>query len=105
MTILDEIAEYARERVKKQKEIKSLDEVKVKALSLPKKDFAFEKALKKDGISFNVSARKHLLQKELSQRTFPIWTLLFHMRRQELMQYLFSQNQNGFLEGMSISLR
>lgn len=58
MTILDEIAEYARERVKKQKEIKSLDEVKAKALSLPKKDFAFEKALKKDGISFICECKK-----------------------------------------------
>ena len=71
MTILDEIAEYARERVKKQKEIKSLDEVKVKALSLPKKDFAFEKALKKDGISFICECKKASPSKGIIAEDFP----------------------------------
>lgn len=71
MTILDEIAEYARERVKKQKEIKSLDEVKAKALSLPKKDFAFEKALKKDGISFICECKKASPSKGIIAEEFP----------------------------------
>ena len=71
MTILDEIAEYARERVKKQKEIKSLDEVKVKVLSLPKKDFAFEKALKKDGISFICECKKASPSKGIIAEDFP----------------------------------
>ncbi|MBP3824485.1 MAG: indole-3-glycerol phosphate synthase TrpC [Butyrivibrio sp.] len=71
MTILDEIAEYARERVKKQKEIKSLDEVKAKALSLPKKDFAFEKALKKDGISFICECKKASPSKGIIAEDFP----------------------------------
>ena len=71
MTILDEIAEYARERVKKQKEIKSLDEVKVKALSLPKIDFAFEKALKKDGISFICECKKASPSKGIIAEDFP----------------------------------
>ena len=71
MTILDEIAEYARERVEKQKEIKSLDEVKAKALSLPKKDFAFEKALKKDGISFICECKKASPSKGIIAEDFP----------------------------------
>ncbi|WP_026520976.1 indole-3-glycerol phosphate synthase TrpC [Butyrivibrio sp. VCB2001] len=71
MTILDEIAEYARERVKKQKEIKSLDEVKAKALSLPKKDFAFEKALKKAGISFICECKKASPSKGIIAEDFP----------------------------------
>jgi indole-3-glycerol phosphate synthase len=71
MTILDEIAEYARERVEKQKEIKSLDEVKAKALSIPKKDFAFEKALKKDGISFICECKKASPSKGIIAEDFP----------------------------------
>ena len=71
MTILDEIAEYARERVKKQKEIKSLDEVKAEALSLPKKDFAFEKTLKKDGISFICECKKASPSKGIIAEDFP----------------------------------
>ncbi len=71
MTILDEIAEYARERVEKQKEIKSLDEVKAEALSLPKKDFAFEKALKKDGISFICECKKASPSKGIIAEEFP----------------------------------
>ncbi len=71
MTILDEIAEYARERVEKQKEIKSLSEVKEKALSLPQKDFAFEKALKKDGISFICECKKASPSKGIIAEDFP----------------------------------
>ena len=71
MTILDEIAEYARKRVEKQKEIKSFDEVRSKALVLPKKDFAFEKALKKDGISFICECKKASPSKGIIAENFP----------------------------------
>ena len=71
MTILDEIAEYARERVRKQKEIMSLEEVRSKALSLPKKDFAFERALKKDGISFICECKKASPSKGVIAEEFP----------------------------------
>ena len=54
MNILDELAEYAKVRVKEAKKLRPLDVVKTEALSKPKGDFEFEKALKKDGMSFVV---------------------------------------------------
>lgn len=47
MTILEQLADYAKERVAKAKETVSLEELKKQALSLPKGDFEFEKALMK----------------------------------------------------------
>ena len=44
--ILDDLANYARERVKKDMETVSLDEIKELAVSLPKGDFRFEKTLR-----------------------------------------------------------
>ena len=52
MTILDELAAYARKRVDIAKEKVSLEEVKQKALAMPKGDFLFEKNLRRDDISF-----------------------------------------------------
>ena len=47
MTILDELAEYAKLRVANAGEIKSLEDIKSEAFSLPKGDFEFEKAIRK----------------------------------------------------------
>lgn len=47
MTILDTIAEHAKERVKEYKAKKSLEEIKAEALAISKGDFEFEKALLK----------------------------------------------------------
>ena len=54
MTILDEIADYARERVKLAKSSKSLEAVKAEALSLHKdSDFKFERSLRESsGLAF-----------------------------------------------------
>ena len=71
MTILDELASYARERVKLKKEEKSLEEVKAKALSLPRGNFAFEKALKKDDIAFICECKKASPSKGLIAPDFP----------------------------------
>ena len=71
MTILDEIADYARERVKAAKENISFEEIKKQALSLPKGRFAFEKALKKDGISFICECKKASPSKGLIAHDFP----------------------------------
>lgn len=58
MTILDELAQAARERIESAKSKVSLDKIKEEALSMPKGNFEFEKALKKDGISFICECKK-----------------------------------------------
>lgn len=71
MTILDQLADHARERVAEAKKKLTLDEIKRQALSLPKGDFAFEKALKKDGISFICECKKASPSKGLIAPDFP----------------------------------
>ena len=71
MTILDELAEYAKQRVEKQKKKLSLDEIKKLALSLPKGDFSFEKALKKDDIAFICECKKASPSKGIIAENFP----------------------------------
>ena len=58
MTILDTIADYAKERVSQAKSEHSLQEVKDKALSMNKGDFPFEKALAKEELSFILECKK-----------------------------------------------
>ena len=71
MTILDELAEYAKERVENQKKKISLAEIKNSALSLPKGDFSFEKALKKDDIAFICECKKASPSKGIIAKDFP----------------------------------
>ncbi len=71
MTILDELAEYARERVKKNKELLSLEALKVEAEALPRGNFEFEKALKKDDIAFICECKKASPSKGLIAPDFP----------------------------------
>lgn len=58
MTILDTIAENARARVRFAKEAIPTGMIKDQALALPKGDFAFEKALAKEGLSFICECKK-----------------------------------------------
>ncbi|NCC86991.1 MAG: indole-3-glycerol phosphate synthase TrpC [Clostridia bacterium] len=58
MTILDQLADYAKERVAKSKENNSFEEVQEKALSIAKGNFEFEKALAKKDISFICECKK-----------------------------------------------
>lgn len=58
MTILDQLAEHARERTGQAKERVPLEILKEHAFSIPGRDFAFEKALKKEGISFICECKK-----------------------------------------------
>lgn len=58
MTILDELAEYAKERVAKAKAEVSLEEIKAQACELPKGNFEFEKALKLDDLAFICECKK-----------------------------------------------
>lgn len=70
-TILDELADYARLRVEKAKALKSAEEVKSLALALPKGNFAFEKALKKDDIAFICECKKASPSKGIIAENFP----------------------------------
>ncbi len=62
MTILDELAEYARLRVEESKKKNPLNDVKAKAKALPRGDFEFEKALRgkknKSEIAFICECKK-----------------------------------------------
>ena len=71
MTILDELAAHARERVKKNKELLSLEALKAEAEALPKGNFEFEKALKKDDIAFICECKKASPSKGLIAPDFP----------------------------------
>ena len=54
MTILDQLTGCARERTVQAKLRISLEELKQQALSLPKGNFTFEKAIKKPGLYLRV---------------------------------------------------
>ena len=71
MTILDQLADYARERVAEAKSIRPLERVRAEALALPKGDFAFEKALRKEGISFICECKKASPSKGIIAPDFP----------------------------------
>lgn len=71
MTILNELAESARKRVKKAKENVSLEEVKKKALNLPKGNFEFENALDKKDIAFICECKKASPSKGIIAPEFP----------------------------------
>lgn len=71
MTILDQLADYARERVAISKSTRPLSQVKAEAMALPKGDFRFEKALRKDGISFICECKKASPSKGLIAPEFP----------------------------------
>lgn len=71
MTILDELADYARYRVEKQKEKVSLQEIKAQALSMPKGAFEFENALKTDDIAFICECKKASPSKGIIAEKFP----------------------------------
>ena len=71
MTILDRLADHARERVAEKKADLSLTDMKRKALVLPKGNFPFEKALRKPGLSFICECKKASPSKGLIAPDFP----------------------------------
>lgn len=71
MTILDQLAEHARKRTEQAKESISLLAMKTAALDMPKGAFAFENALKKEGISFICECKKASPSKGVIAPDFP----------------------------------
>ena len=74
MTILDQLAAYARERVNEAKRKLPFEELKKQALSLTpseREGFAFENALKKPGLSFICECKKASPSKGLIAPDFP----------------------------------
>ncbi|MGN0169541.1 MAG: indole-3-glycerol phosphate synthase TrpC [Lachnospiraceae bacterium] len=71
MTILNELADYARERTRQAKQSLPEEIIKQKALSLPKGTFAFEQALKKPGLSFICECKKASPSKGVIAPDFP----------------------------------
>ena len=71
MNILDQLADYARQRVEEAKRQTPLAEIKQQALALPKGGFRFEKALAKPGLSFICECKKASPSKGLIAADFP----------------------------------
>ncbi len=71
MTILDTIAEYARQRVADARLQVPLIEIKARAKDLPVKDFSFEKALSREGMSFICECKKASPSKGIIAEKFP----------------------------------
>ena len=71
MTILDQLADHARERVRTAMETAPLAQVKSAALALPRGDFAFEKALRTPDIAFICECKKASPSKGLISPDFP----------------------------------
>ncbi len=69
--ILETIAEATKIRVAEAKKIKSLEDIKAEAYGLPKGDFAFEKALAKEGMSFICECKKASPSKGIIAENFP----------------------------------
>lgn len=75
MTILDELAEYAGKRVEQAKILHPFDEVKERALSMKRGEFAFENALKKPDIAFICECKKASPSKGVIAEDFPYLTI------------------------------
>ena len=71
MTILDQLAEYARFRVAESEKMISAQEIKERAMALPKGDFSFERALRRNDISFICECKKASPSKGLIAPDFP----------------------------------
>ena len=71
MTILEQLSAYARERCETAKQKISLQEIRKMAVSMPKSNFSFEKALQKPELSFICECKKASPSKGLIASDFP----------------------------------
>lgn len=69
--ILDTLAQSTRERVENEKKTVSAEQMKAYALSMPKLNFEFEKALRKDDIAFICEVKKASPSKGVIAEDFP----------------------------------
>ena len=71
MTILDELADYARYRTQEAKKRLPLEEIKLMAYEMPKGSFEFENALRTDDIAFICECKKASPSKGIIAEDFP----------------------------------
>lgn len=71
MTILDQLADHARERVAAAQRAVPLEELRRQACSLPRGDFAFERAMGREGLSFICECKRASPSKGLIAPDFP----------------------------------
>ena len=71
MNILDKLANLARERVNQARKKLTLQEISRQSLSLPKGNFEFEQALKREGLAFICECKKASPSKGLIAEDFP----------------------------------
>ena len=71
MTVLEELADYAKERTRQAKRKISPEQMRGRALELPKGTFALEKALKKPELSFICECKKASPSKGVIASDFP----------------------------------
>ena len=71
MSILDQLADHARQRVAAAKAVAPTAEVRRAALALPKGDFAFERALRGEDLAFICECKRASPSKGLIAREFP----------------------------------
>lgn len=69
--ILTLLADHARARVAAAKAVHPLEEVRAAALALPKRDFAFERALARPGLRFICECKRASPSKGLIAPEFP----------------------------------
>ena len=83
MTILEQLAGYARERTEKAKQKRPLSTLRQQAFSMPKGSFAFENAIKKPELLLSVNVKRRLHPEGSSLVIFHIYRLQKSMRTPE----------------------
>lgn len=71
MTILEQLANHARERTENAKKTYPLEKLREQALSLPQLNFAFEKAIRKKELSFICECKKASPSRGIIAHNFP----------------------------------